>query len=391
MNNGIAASDIDLYSEENLTNPYPIYQALRDAGPLVWLEKLQMYAVARYADAKEILSNPAIFISGNGVMMNDTINETLRGIGLCSDGDEHKRIRRVEMKPLSPRALGLLKDTIAQEAEDLAERLVQARTFDAVTDLAQYLPLRIVSNLVGLPEAGRERMLNWAAANFNCFGPMNELATSSFGVFREMVDYALVNCVPEKLKEGSWAQMLHEAADEGEISRQEASLLALSYVAPSLDTTIFAISSTISLFAQNPDQWDLLRESPILIPNAINEAIRLESPIQGFSRFAVADHVFGDVTLPANSRVIVLFGSANRDERRWTDPERFDVKRPRAVEHVGFGHGEHMCIGMNLARMEISALLNALSKRVTRFEMLSSKRAMNNTLRGFRQLEVVVH
>ncbi len=385
-----AKSDIDLYTEDNLLNPFENYRVLRDMGSVVFLEKLNMYVAARYEDVRTILENPEIFVSGNGVTMNDTVNMALRGIGLCSDAEEHRRIRRVEARPLNPRALRELRDTITEQAEAVVDKVVEAKTFDAVTDLAQALPLSIVSNLVGVPEEGRERMLDWAAGNFNAFGPMSERTGASMGVFEEMVNYAMTQCVPDRLKPGSWAAMLHEAADNGEISEQEARLMALSYIAPSLDTTIFAISNAISLFAANPDQWDIVRENPSVIPNAINEVLRLESPIQGFSRYAVKDHAFGDEILPADSRIIILFGSANRDERRWEEPERFDVRRDRAGDHVAFGYGEHACIGNNLARMEIAALLTALAPKVRRFTINASERVINSTLRGFGRMEVTV-
>ncbi|MEW6435604.1 MAG: cytochrome P450 [Pseudomonadota bacterium] len=387
----VPVSDVDLYCDGVLSDPYPTYRALRDAGPVVWLERLQMFVVARYKEVKEALATPSVFISGNGVMMNQAMNDTLKGIVLCSDGAEHSAMRRVIMKPVTPGALRAMQENIYSQAEWLVDRLVSKETFDAATDLAQYLPVTIVSNLVGLPEEGREKMLEWAAANFNCFGALNDRAVSSFDTLKEMVSYALTQCVRGKLKPGSWAEMLHDAADRGDIPQEKASLMALDYMGPSLDTTIFATSNAIWLFATNPDQWDLVRENPSLIPSAINEVLRLESPIQGFSRFAVKEHNFDDLTVPAASRVVVLYASGNRDERKWDAPERFDVRRPGVGEHLGFGHGEHACIGMNLARMEITSLLAALAKRVTRFRLGESKRTLNNTLRGFERLEVTVN
>jgi cytochrome P450 len=388
----ISSANIDLYADDNLAAPYPNYKVIRDLGPFVYLENLGMYVTGRYEIVKVILSRPDVFISGNGVMMNDTVNDTFKGrIGLCTDGDEHMRIRRVEARPLNPYSVLELRDTIDLEANALVEKLVNRGTFDAATELAQHLPLAIVSNLVGLPEKGRERMMDWAAANFNSFGPLNRRAKTALDTFDEMIEYATSQCVRGKLKPGSWAEMLHDAADDGEISPQEARLMALSYVAPSLDTTIFAISSAVWLFANNPDQWQLLREDPSLIANAINEIIRIESPIQGFSRYSIADHEFDAHTLAADSRIILLFGSANRDERHWTDPATFDIRREGAARHLGFGYGEHACIGVNLARLEITALFNALLTSVERFEYISSERALNNTLRGFQHLNVRVH
>jgi cytochrome P450 len=183
----------------------------------VHLDKLNMYVVARYKEVREALGNAAVFSSAHGVMMNQPMNDTLKGIVLCSDGAEHDAMRRVIMKPLSPGAMRSLRDTVTSEAEGLVERLVAKRSFNAATELAQYLPLTIVSNAVGLPEEGREKMLEWAAANFNCFGPMNERTVASFDTLKEMVGYALTQCVRGKLKPGSWAEMLHDAADRGEI------------------------------------------------------------------------------------------------------------------------------------------------------------------------------
>ena len=392
MANAIPSIELDLYADEQLLDPYETYARLRDLGPLAYLENLGMYVAARYRDVKEILARPDVFISGNGVMMNDIVNDSFKdGIGLCKDGDEHRRIRRIEGRPLTPRALRALRDTITAEAETVVADLTGRGRFDAATELAQYLPLRIVSTLVGLPEEGRERMLDWAAANFDSFGPLTERSRGALGVFQEMYDYAMKHCGPEKLKPGSWAAMLHEAAEDGEISETDARLMTLSYVAPSLDTTIFATSNAVWLFANHPEQWDAVRANPALIPNAINEAIRIESPIQGFSRYAIADFDLDGMTIPAHSRVIILFGSANRDERHWGNPEEFDVRRQNAGDQLGFGHGEHLCPGNNLARMEMAALFQALGGKVSRYEQIAAERVLNSTLRGFQKLEVSVH
>jgi cytochrome P450 len=161
------------------------------------------------------------------------------------------------------------------------------------------------------------------------------------------------------------------------------------YLGPSLDTTILATGSLIALLARHPGQWDLLRADPGLIPNAIEEAIRLESPIRGFTRALVADHAVDGMTLPAGARVLLLFASANRDERKWQDADRFDIRRD-VTGSVGFGAGIHMCAGMHLARIEIRALLEALVRRVARIEAEDPVPFRNNTLRGPARLDVTV-
>lgn len=127
------------------------------------------------------------------------------------------------------------------------------------------------------------------------------------------------------------------------------------------------------------------------VPGKLNEVIRLESPIQTFSRYVAKDHAIEGFDLPAGSRTIVSFGSANRDERKWDNPEAFDILRNRSAEHLGFGFGEHLCVGSNLARLEIRALLTALAKRVERFQLVEMKRGVNNVLRGIERCVVTVH
>ncbi len=156
----------------------------------------------------------------------------------------------------------------------------------------------------------------------------------------------------------------------------------LDLINPSLDTTVNATSALLVLLARHPDQYALLRSDPSLIPHAINEAIRLESPIRGFTRVSTRDHPFGDVVLPAGARTVVLYASANRDERKWTDPERFDITR-KPSDHLGFGYGAHSCIGMHLARLEIQSLCAAVVRRVRRIEVRRVEPKLNNILRGF--------
>jgi cytochrome P450 len=295
----------------------------------------------------------------------------------------------VVIRPLRPMALRKLTDEITSEADELAERLAARGSFDAVTDLAHHLPLTVVSNLVGLPADGRERMLEWASALFNCIGPRNQRTVSAFPVLEEMVQYAATQAVRGKLKPGSWAEALHDAADRGEIAREALPVMMIDYMAPSLDTTIFAITNAVDLFARHPDQWELLRSDPSLVPSAINEVLRLEAPIQGFSRYAVSDYQLDAVTIPAGARAIMFYGAANRDEREYPDPDRFDVRRdPRT--HLAFGAGPHQCVGMNLARLEMTALFTALAARIRRFEIQNAERALHNILRGFTRLEVTV-
>jgi cytochrome P450 len=388
--NGAAPwSNHDPYTDEALLDPYPGYKHMRDAGPAVWLPKYEMFALTRYASVRRALEDWESFPSRYGVMMNDRMNQVLRGNTLCSDGADHDALRDVLVRPLTPRALRPVRDEIMAEAEAVVEKLVGQGTFDAVTDLANHLPVTVVSNLVGLPEKGRERMLIWADELFNCFGPINDRTIASFSVMDEMMHYATNDAVPNKLKPGGWAMGIHDAVARGEVPAQACPAMMIDYLGPSLDTTIFAISNAVWLFAKYPDQWDLVREDPRLIPSAINEVLRYDAPIQAFSRYVARDVDMYGVVLPAGSRAIVFYGAANRDERKYPHPDRFDVLR-RPGDHLGFGAGPHACVGMNLARIEMMALFTELAKRVRRFTLLEEKPILNNVLRGFKTLRITV-
>jgi cytochrome P450 len=384
-------SSADLFTDEALRNPYPLYDELRAAGPVVWLDRLDVYAIPQYAEARAALREPETFCSGHGVTLNDVVNQATGGVAaISSDAPRHEQMRRVIRQPLMMDALRDLTPTLVAEAETLVDRLVRAGSFNAVTDLAQHLPLTVISKLVGIPEAGRQRMLNWATAAFDSMGPMNERTRAALPLSLEMLRYGNLEAVPPHLSANGWAQQVYDAADRGEIPHEMCPNAMSAYLAPSLDTTINGIGNAMLLLGQHPDQWQLLREDPSLVPNAVNEVLRLESPIQRFTRHVTQDTVVGDATIPEGSRVMILYGAANRDDRRWQNPTRFDVRRDRVAEHLAFGSGPHACVGSGLARLEMRVILEALVKRVARFEVDHPVWAINQFLRGLSSLEITV-
>jgi cytochrome P450 len=383
-------STLDPYTDEALLNPWPLYRELREMRPVVWLEKYGMFALTGYDVVVKALRDWEAFRSSFGVMMNDDMNQLLRGNTLCSDGDAHSRLRRVVIRPVTPAALKSLKEEVEREAETIVDQLCARRQFCATTELATYLPVTIVSSAIGLPEEGRERMMEWSIGMFNCFGPMNERARSAMPVLSEMMAYAETQAVLGKLKPGSWAEAIHHAAAAGEVPSEAVPVMMIDYMGPSLDTTIFGISSGVWLFAKHPDQWDLVRNDPSLIPAAIDEILRMEAPVQGFSRYVARDYDLDGVLVPEGSRAIVFYGAANRDPRQFPDPDRFDVRRNNAGRHMAFGAGPHGCLGMNLAKLEMRSLFTALAQKVKRFHIEAEVRVLNNILRGFSKLIVTV-
>ena len=347
---------IDLFAEASLKEPFEDYRRLRDAGPLVRLTSPNVYAIGRFADVQAALRDDVRLISGQGVGFSETFNALKGNNVLQSDGDLHRRMRATVMKPLTParlsQARGELKQLIAARVAVLAD----AGEFDAMAALASFLPVQAVSHLVGLPEAGRERMLEWAAAVFNTIGPRQDPAdvASMKDIFAFMASLK-----PETVRDGSWAAQLFGAVGTGKLSMPEAMGAISAYIVPSLDTTILAKGHLLYNLARHPEQWALLRRRPELIPAAVLEGVRHSSVLRWFSRVATTDYPVGDTILPQGARVMLLYGCANRDERHYADPDRFDITRD-ARDHLAWGTGPHMCAGMNLARIEMEVLLEAL-------------------------------
>src|SRR5262249_7297940 len=156
----------------------------------------------------------------------------------------------------------------------------------------------------------------------------------------------------------SWAEAIVDAVDRGEVDEAARPALMIDYMGPSLDTTIYAIVNGVWLFAEHPEEWRKVCDAPSLVPSAINEILRMESPVQGFSRLLTRDYDMDGITLPEGSRAIALYGAANRDERRFSDPDRFDVTR-NPTDQLAFGSGPHVCVGLHLARLEMIAIFRA--------------------------------
>jgi cytochrome P450 len=297
-------------------------------------------------------------------------------------------MRKLFAKPLQPKELSTLKPRLTALAESRVDELLARGTFDGVSDLAHYLPLAVVTELVGLDTEGRDNMLTWAAGIFDAFGPIESPRTlSGLEIAQKVIAYVLERVNRATMVPGGWGEALFTAADNGIISEHTARMMLIDYLTPSLDTTINATSAALELFAAHPDQWDALRRDPGMIPNAINEVIRIESPIRAFARQTLRSVEIGGVTIAQSASVLMLYACANRDPAKFSEPDRFDIQR-RAGDHLGFGMGTHSCAGMHLAKLEITVLLEALCKRVVRLEASNPQRRAHNTLRGLKSLQV---
>ena len=382
-------SDLDLYSDNVLFDPYPAYAELRELGPVVWMSRFGTYALARHEQVRSALQDWQTFSSAAGVGLDPEANKRTAGAILTSDPPVHDSLRKVMNGQLSARVLSTIADRLQDQADELVEALVERGSFDAITELAQRYTEAVIVDLVGLPEERRLELLPNADAAFNTFGPANDRFAASMTGLDRLFDYVQEVAVPGRLLPDGKGMEIYDAAAAGVVSRKACPGLMTSYVWAGMDTTVDAIGSAIWLFACHPDQWALVRDDPSLIPSAFNEVLRIESPVQIFTRSVTRSIDIEHVTLPAGARVMVIFASANRDERRYPDPDRFDVRR-NPTDHVAFGRGIHLCVGLNLARLEGHAVLHALARRVERFDVIEERRHLNNAVRGLGSLRVGV-
>ena len=376
--------DIDLFADATLDDTPRWYGALREAGAIVHLPRNGLYAVTRFDLVRAALRADAVLVSRYGVAANDVINGTPADTTLTSDGETHARRRAILTRPLRPDSLRDVRKRIDTAADTLVDRLIGESSFCGVRDFAAHLPVSIVSELVGLEESGREHMLDWAAATFNALGPMNDRTREALTRALGLIAYVR-ELTPERMRPGGWASGVFAEMEAGTLTPMEAAMMVVDYVAPSLDTTILATAHMLWRLGVTDGAFDALRDDPALAGSLVDETVRLSSPIREFTRFAETDHVTDDGTVPAGNRVAILYASANWDDRRYPNADRFVIDRnPR--DHVGWGHGVHLCAGKHLARMEMEALALALACKVRRIEVGEPVALVNNVLQGFEAL-----
>src|SRR3982075_1766417 len=389
----IPALDVDPFAIEFFENPYPAQQALREAGPVVHLDNWNVYAVARYAKVSAAPTSPVTFCPSRGVGLSDFAKEKPwrpPSLILEADPPAHTRTRAVLSRVLSPAVMKQIRDGFVAAAEAEVDALLARGGFDAIADLAEAYPLSVFPDAVGLKQQGREHLLPYAGVVFNAFGPPNELRQTAIERSQPHQAYVQEQCQRDNLAPGGFGACIYARVDAGDIIAAEAPMLVRSLLSAGIDTTVNGLGAAIYCLARFPDEFARLRHDPSLARNAFEEAIRFESPVQTFFRTTAREVEIGDNRIGEGEKVLMFLGAANRDPRRWDNPDDYDVTR-RASGHVGFGSGIHMCVGQLVARLEGETFLAALARKVARIEISSTpKRRYNNTLRGLDSLPVTI-
>lgn len=387
MTSNVATSDIDLWSDDNLSNPYPIYAELRDQAAVVKLTRSDVWALTRYAPIRDALGDWASFSSENAIGFNDGVNQALAGTTLATDPPSHTALRAALTENLTPRALRGMKDAIDRKAEGIVRGLVARGSFDGIQDLARELPLQVVVDLIGVKDDYvRSHILEWGSAAFNVLGPMNARTEMNFPLAGELYQWTS-KLSSDQLEPGSMGHGIFAAAERGEIPPDSCGHIIHQYVAAGLDTTIATIGNALQLFGEHQDQYQLLRQDPALVPAALNEVLRYCALMIATGRRTTRDVEVDGTVIPKGAKVALLFGAGNHDPRHYEHPERFLIQR-NPMDHLSFGYGVHGCAGQGLARLEIYAVLEALIKHVKSFRIGLPVRKINNSSLALDKLPV---
>ncbi len=386
--------DIDPYAADNLTDPYPMHERMREAGPVVRLTPYpSLVACGRHAEVHAVFSDHATFISGAGVGLANFNTETPfrpKSLILEADPPLHTQTRTVLSRVLSPKAVMQIRAAFTEVAEQMVERLVDQSanggTVCGIHDLAQIYPLKVFPDAVGVGPDARENLLVYGDMIFNSMGPRNALLARAAERMVPVTAWIMEHCKRENLRPGGFGDQIYQAADSGEITHEQAPLLVRSFLSAGVDTTVNGLGNVLFALAHNPGEYAKLHADATLARPAFEEALRWESPAQTFFRTAVRDCEIAGLPVPENTKVLCMLASANRDPRKWPDPDRYDIGR-RPTGHVALGAGIHGCVGQAVARLEGEVVLTALAKRVKRIEPAGAHtRRLNNTLRALETL-----
>ncbi len=386
MSKTAVTSEIDLFADDVLIDPYPTYKALRDQAAVVHLPANDVYALTRYDAIRAALGDTATFSSVKAIAFNPAVNDALQGTSLASDPPVHTQLRAALAANLTPRKLRAIEEQIGVKAEALVSKLAASGGFEAMDALARAFPLEIVANLIGFTGEVKANMLRWGQAAMEVIGPMNQRTIESLPIAGELYGWCS-QVTADDLAPGSVGRGVFEAMERGEIPPGSAGHIIHQYLGAGVDTTIASIGNVVALFGRFPEQFDRVRHDPSLVASAFNEVLRYYPAVHAWGRRATRDVEIDGVTIPAGAHVAILFGAGNRDERHYPNPDDFDVGR-NPTDHLSFGYGPHSCAGQGLARMEGHAVIAALARHVRSFKLGEKVKKPTNITQAIDKLMV---
>ncbi len=390
---GIPVLDVDPYDVEVLRDPTTYYAQLRALGDVAYIPQYSVLAVGRFETTRDVFSNHEVFVSSRGVGLEDfALTEPWRppSIILEVDPPDHTKTRRVMARAMSPKVVKDLAAFFERAAEQIVDQILEKGTIEAVTDIAEPYPTTVFPQAVGMQETNARYLVDYGAMVFNAIGPDNDLRRNAMRDAQVIVPWINKACARDMLSKDGLGAMIYEAADAGDISEEQAGMLVRSFLSAGVDTTVTGIGNALWCLSQNPDQWELLKSDRSLIRPAFEEVLRFTSPVHTFCRTAGEDTEIAGFPVKEGTKVICVLGAANLDPAKWGDADKFRVDR-RPAGHLGFGVGIHGCVGQNIARGELQAILSALVAKVDRIEPAGDPVwRPNNAMRALDQLPLKV-
>jgi 4-methoxybenzoate monooxygenase (O-demethylating) len=362
-------SDDDLFNADSVRNARAVDDGVRELAPVVKLARENITMLARYEHVAAGLRDWKTFSSTSRPWHDP--NSVRPELLLTDDPPKHTGVRAVVANALSPKALSKMAEAFNADAEALVvglkDRSGGGVTIDAVAEITRPFVYKVLPDLLGIPVPGREHMYAFGNMVWATMGPMNALFHAAMLDTGSVVDWAVSCCRRENLDPNGLGMQMFLAADRGEITQDEAQLLVGILLSAAADTTIITMANAIRAFSIFPDQYQLLRSNPSLARAAFEESLRWDSPSRMAGRIAMRDVEIEGVTIPRGERCGLMFAAANRDPRKWSEPDKFDIQRDNRG-HVGWGYGVHSCVGRVLAGLEADALLGAVVRHIERFE-----------------------
>lgn len=351
---------------------------MRDEAPVYYSDKYDFYALTRYDDVARALKDFDTYSSVKGITLDMVKAEGLEvppGFIIMMDPPEHERMRKLVNRVFTPRAVMALEPMIREKIDEVAKTLDPA-SFDAVADFAALFPVEIITTMLGVPAEDRQQLRLWLDTGL-------EREPGSMGPSQEGIDammqsgayyWGLIQERRAEPRDDMISRLIEaEVVDDGEARRLddvEIAAFANMLGGAGAETVTKLVGNAAVVFAENPDQWRKLRDHRSRIPAAFEELLRYEGPTQYQVRTTKREVTLHGTTIPASSAVLLINGSATRDERIFSDPDRFDIDRERKFAlNLGFGYGIHSCLGAALARMEGRIAIEALLDLIPRYEI----------------------
>lgn len=401
------AIDFDPLAPEQRRDPYPVYALARERAPVFYAERFGFWVVTRYEDVLAVLKDDTTFssrdaLTSSRVELPAEVEAVLAEgwpempVIIDTDAPLHTRIRGLVTKAFTPRRVADMEPRVAAIAEELVDGFAAAGRADIVERFAWPLPLRVVGDMLGLPAEDLPKLHGWSTDWLRLKQPgatleqQLEWARNTVALQR----YFMAQLEDRKRNGGDdlTAALLAAAGElEPPLGRDAVMGVPLDLLVAGHVTVTRAIGNALVLLLHDPGRLDELRSDPSLVAGAVEEILRLESPAQGLFRTTTREVEIGGTLLPAGARVMVHYGSANRDEREFPDADAYDAHRSNLQRHLAFGKGIHFCIGAPLARLELRIALPLLLRRLANLRLAQAAELAWEPIffaRGLDRLEV---